>query len=64
MAINARDSKQNWQVGQVVNVGFLRGLAVEAIIPTPGDYAPDVYVLVMGEKRYEFTPHRGIERVK
>lgn len=69
-----RHSLQSWEVGQTVAVGFLRGLVVVEKMPTPGDHAPDAYVLrrtvtVMGrdayEKRaafYRFVPHRGIER--
>jgi hypothetical protein len=57
-------SKQVWQVGNIVKVGFLTGLRVESIEPTPGDYAPDIYHLlqVITGRRYTFTPHKGIER--
>ena len=59
-------SKQNWQVGEIVNVGFLR-LMVTGIELTPGDYKPDAYLLCgMGNKsdnRYRFVPHFGIERL-
>ena len=58
------NSKQSWQVGQVVNVGFLKGLVVEAFEATPGDYAPDAYILRAATgRRYRFVPHNGIERM-
>lgn len=58
------NSKQNWEVGEIVNVGFLRGLMVVKKEPTPGDFAPDAYILVAkGGARYRFVPHKGIERL-
>ena len=58
------NSKQNWQVGEIVNVGFLRGLMVTKREPTPGDYAPDAYLLVAKTgAQYRFVPHKGIERM-
>ena len=57
-------TKQNWQVGETVKVGFLTGLEVIKAIPTPGDYAPDAYVLRQPatDRFYRFVPHMGIER--
>ena len=56
-----RDTKQSWEVGAEVRVGFMV-LTVLAAIPTPGDYAPDAYVLQSAKgKLYRFTPHHGIE---
>lgn len=57
-------SKQNWEIGEVVKVGFLNGLTVVAKIPTPGDYAPDAYALSQAStgRIYRFVPHKGIER--
>lgn len=57
-------SNQLWEVGEAVKVGFLT-LIVTAKIPTPGDYAPDIYRLVSrdGTKQYEFQPHKGLWRV-
>jgi hypothetical protein len=54
-------SKQNWQVGSLVKVGFLQ-LRVTACVPTPGDAAPDAYFLtnLTGDKLYEFVPHHGL----
>lgn len=59
-----RNSKQKWEVGQTVNVGFVRGLVVKAAIVTPADGLPDVYFLAnrAGDKLYEFTPHNGLRR--
>ncbi|MDW3683072.1 hypothetical protein RA280_15205 [Cupriavidus sp. CV2] len=58
-----KQAKQSWEVGQQVKVGFLAGLTVIAKIPTPGDFAPDAYVLVRGEQTYSFTPHFGINKI-
>ena len=56
-------AKQDWQVGEMVSVGFLRGLMVVRKEPTPGDYAPDAYHLVSAKGvTYRFVPHHGIER--
>jgi len=59
-----RNSKQNWEVGQTVKVGFL-SLRITAKIPTPGDYAPDAYAMesLDGSKKYEFVPHNGLHRI-
>jgi len=58
-----RNSKQNWEVGQTVKVGFLT-LRVTAKEPTPGDFMPDAYHLesLDGSKKYEFVPHHGLSR--
>ncbi len=58
-------SKQAWEVGQQVKVGFLTGLTVVAKVATPGDFAPDAYVLANkdGTQLYKFVPHRGIEKI-
>jgi hypothetical protein len=37
-----RNSKQAWEVGATVKVGFLN-LQVVAKVPTPGDWLPDAY---------------------
>ncbi|AJG19039.1 hypothetical protein [Cupriavidus basilensis] len=59
-----KQAKQSWEVGQQVKVGFLAGLTVIAKIPTPGDFAPDAYVLVRGEQFYAFVPHNGISKIE
>lgn len=58
------NSRQNWQIGATVRVGFL-SLQVIAISPTPGDYKPDAYFLrsLDGRKNYRFVPHFGLERL-
>jgi hypothetical protein len=56
-------AKQNWEIGQQVKVGFNTGLTVLAKIPTPGDYAPDAYILAKGDKYYSFVPHNGLTRI-
>lgn len=58
-----RKTKQSWEVGQQVKVGFLAGLTVIAAVATPGDYAPDAYVLLRGEQFYSFIPHNGLSKV-
>lgn len=58
-------SKQCWEVGETVKVGFMQ-LRVTAKEPTPGDYMPDAYLLTdkTGTKVYRFVPHNGLERVQ
>jgi catalase len=57
-------TKQNWTSGQTVKVGFLSLMVVQAI-PTPGDYAPDAYLLVNQAQTqlYKFVPHNGVEKI-
>lgn len=57
-------TKQNWTAGQTVKVGFLQ-LRVIRAIPTPGDYAPDAYVLanLTSTQLYKFVPHNGLEKI-
>ena len=59
-----KNSKQNWQVGATVKVGFL-SLVVKAAIATPGDYMPDAYILSnqAGTQFYKFVPHNGLEKI-
>lgn len=55
---------QNWAIGQMVNVGFLKGLKVLSVKAIK-DGKPDIYTL-LNEKNgnlYEFTPHNGLNRV-
>ena len=56
-----RNSKQAWQVGEMVKVGFLT-LRVLAKVATPGDFKPDAYVLTnaKADKFYRFVPHNGL----
>lgn len=55
-------TKQCWEVGETVKVGFLQ-LRVVAKQPTPGDYLPDAYILTNreGGKFYRFVPHNGLQ---
>ena len=57
-------SKQSWEVGQTVKVGFM-SLVVAAKIATPGDFAPDAYLLTnhAGTQLYKFVPHNGVEKI-
>lgn len=56
-----KNTKQNWNIGATVKVGFL-SLVVVSAIATPGDYMPDAYVLsnAAGSKFYRFVPHNGL----
>jgi hypothetical protein len=58
-----KNSKQNWDIGQQVKVGFVSGLTVIGKLATPGDYAPDAYVLARGVAFYSFVPHNGLTRI-
>lgn len=55
-------SKQAWEVGETVRVGFLT-LRVLAKQATPGDYRPDAYVLTnaRADRWYRFVPHFGLQ---
>lgn len=55
------NSKQIWEVGQAVKVGFMT-LKVLAKVATPGDYKPDAYALEANGKFYQFVPHNGLSR--
>ena len=60
-AVMIRNTKQNWEIGQQVKVGFMT-LKVIAKVPTPGDYRPDAYALESNGKFYQFVPHNGLVR--
>ena len=57
-------AKQTWEQGDVVNVGFVRGLEVVAKVATPGDYKPNLYALWQPStgRFYSFVPHNGLTR--
>ena len=57
-------TKQNWNVGSTVKVGFM-SLIIKASVYTPGDYLPDAYILsnIAGTQLYKFVPHNGLEKV-
>ena len=57
------NTKQSWQVGDRVNVGFMKNLLVTKI-DSIVDGLPDIYSLESNTgKLYQFTPHNGIERI-
>lgn len=56
-------AKQNWAVGGQVKVGFLT-LTVVAKVATPGDFAPDAYVLSGKTAFYVFVPHNGLHKLE
>ena len=60
-----KHSKQVWEVGETVKVGFMQ-LRVLAKVPTPGNFMPDQYALTNtdGSRFYRFVPHFGCERMK
>jgi hypothetical protein len=57
------NSKQNWSIGNIVKVGFLklRVVGVRAV----KDGLPDIYNMesVDGQRKYEFIPHSGLTRI-
>lgn len=56
------NSKQAWEVGQTVKVGFM-SLEVVAKVATPGDYMPDAYALKSAKGVfYRFVPHNGLSK--
>ena len=57
------NTKQDWSIGKLVNVGFLKGLKV---ISWRAEYdgLPDIYTLESKNGNlYEFTPHNGLVRI-
>jgi hypothetical protein len=52
-------SKQNWSIGEIVKVGFMR-LKVTGVKAIK-DGMPDIYSLESEKgKKYEFIPHNGL----
>jgi hypothetical protein len=58
------NTKQNWEIGNIVKIGFMQ-LKVLKAIPTPGDWLPDQYLMinVKGDTYYIFVPHNGLQRL-
>lgn len=58
------NSKQSWEVGQTVRAGFLT-LTVRAKVPTPGDFAPDAFILsnLAGTQLYKAVPYNGVQKI-
>ena len=61
--INAKLSKNtNWEIGAIVNIGFLKGFIVKAV-RAEYDFLPDIYTLERNGKTYEFIPHNGLRAI-
>lgn len=58
-----RNTKQDWSIGAVVKVGFLRLRVISAHAVKDG--LPDIYTLTSldGRVSYEFVPHSGLTRL-
>lgn len=56
-------TKQAWEIGQTVKVGFLSGLVVKAKIVSLGDFGQMGYILQRNDNLYKFVPHGGLERL-
>ena len=58
-----KNSKQNWNIGSTVKIGFLelRIIGVKSIV----DGLPNIYELenLKGDKLYEFTPYNGLVKI-
>jgi hypothetical protein len=63
MINTSRSKNKSWNVGDAVDVGFLRGLKVLKVEAVK-DGLPDIYTL-QGKNGalYEFIPHNGLTRV-
>ena len=58
------NTRQNWHIGALVNVGFMRNLKVIRVDVTRWNSLPDTYTLESAKGiRYEFTPHNGLVRI-
>jgi hypothetical protein len=55
--------KQTFEIGSIVTIGFMRGLKVLKKVPTPGDGAPDEFILTNGKSLYSFVPHHGLVKL-
>lgn len=55
-------SKQSWELGSKVNIGFLKGFEVIATRAVK-DYMPDIYLLQRNSCYYEFIPHNGLTKL-
>lgn len=61
--INATTSKNTWNIGDTVSIGFMKNLKVLSV-RAEKDFLPDIYTLqaVNGQK-YEFIPHNGLYKI-
>ncbi|APR40003.1 hypothetical protein [Paraburkholderia sp. SOS3] len=57
-----KHSKQSWEIGQQVRVGFL-SLTVVASLEATGDGLPGAYILTNGTQLYAFVPHNGLNKI-
>ena len=59
-------AKQRWDVRQIVNVGFAKGLVVTARHRTPGDGHLDIWALWQPSinRFYQCQPHRRLSLVE
>jgi hypothetical protein len=57
-----KNSKQSWEVGQSVRVGFL-ALTVIASLAPRGDGLPGAHILTNGSQLYAFVPHNGLSKI-
>lgn len=60
MVNSSRSKNKNWEIGSIVNIGFMKGLKVISVKAVK-DFLPDIYVLQSeNSKQYEFIPHNGL----
>jgi hypothetical protein len=58
-----RSKNNNWSIGAIVNIGFMKNLKVVAIQAIK-DSMPDIYTLEsINGTRYEFIPHNGLHKI-
>jgi hypothetical protein len=57
------NKNKNWEIGALVNIGFMKNLEVIAIKAIK-DFMPDIYTLKSSTgKMYEFIPHNGLHAI-
>ena len=56
-----KNSRQNWNIGEVVKIGFLSGKIIDILAIV--DYLPDIYIIESPKALYKFIPHNGIEKI-
>ena len=57
------NTKQKWEIGQTIKVGFLTLKIID--IKSIKDGLPDIYILenLKGTKQYRFIPYNGLEAI-
>lgn len=61
--ITNNKANKSWNVGDIVNVGFVRDLEVVSV-RAEKDYMPDIYTLRSTKGAvYEFIPHNGLTKI-